>query len=339
MLQPILHSCFIITPPTLLCKGRQEVGPFILGRGVGAMSGCDKVVPKRDAISFFLQRLLQRGIMVLALSITFVTNYALKIPTSAEERSTERARYSSDEESTRLRFTPLRLAGGSKLTLISPIQWSDVADELLTTLSKSHANYANLLGPIPAFTTAIRLMDEKSFYALTGAPSWTNAMFFRGQIIVPLNTEQPVDLDNIHRSVRHEYTHAVVSALSAGRAPGWLDEGIAQWAEGTPNPALKPALKSWLRSNDPVPLRLLQGGFTKLNTAMVPAAYAQSLVAADAVMQGFGFKKITTYLRGLRNGLDKEEAFHLAFGVTDQQFEARLGMTLRQWAAGDHRHQ
>ncbi len=303
-----------------------------------ALGGCDKVVPNNRERAFFQQKLLLRRITSMLLSAIIATTCSLPVLTSAEENSSERARYSSAEENARLRFTPLKLAGGSKLTLISPVQWSDVADELLTTLSKSHSNYANLLGPIPAFTTAIRLMDEKSFYDLTGAPTWTNAMFFRGQIIIPLNTEQPVDLDNIHRSVRHEYTHAVLSALSSGRAPGWLDEGIAQWAEGTPNPALKPALKNWLRSNEPVPLRLLQGGFTKLNTSMVPAAYAQSLVAADAVMQGFGFKKITTYLRGLRNGLDKEEAFLLAFGVTDQQFEARLGMTLRQWAAGDHRH-
>ena len=256
----------------------------------------------------------------------------------AVDTSSGRARYSEGqpEENASLRFTPLKLAGGSKLTLISPLEWSDIADELLSTLSSSHSHFVDLFGQIPAFTTAIRLMDEHSFFELTGAPSWTNAMFFRGQIIIPLNAEQPVDFDTIHRSVRHEYTHAVLSALSAGRAPGWLDEGIAQWAEGTPNPALKPALKNWLRSNEPVPLRLLQGGFTKLNTAMVPAAYAQSLVAADAVMQGFGFKKITTYLRGLRNGLDKEEAFFVAFGVSDRQFEAKLGATLRQWASKDY---
>jgi hypothetical protein len=224
--------------------------------------------------------------------------------------------------------------------MISPSKWSDVADELLSTLSETHTQYAALFGSVPAFSTSIRLMDDVAFYELTGAPTWTNAMFFRGQIIIPINPAQPIDLENIHRSVRHEYTHAVVSAISGGRSPGWLDEGIAQWAEGIQNPALKPALRSWLKSNEPVPLRFLQGGFTKLNPAMVPAAYAQSLFAAESVMQVYGFRKITQYLVNLRSGLDKSEAFHLGFGISDQQFELRLGMTLKKWASGDtgHKH-
>jgi hypothetical protein len=256
------------------------------------------------------------------------------------EQSPERARYAASAEDfgPKLRFTPIKLAGGSKLTLIAPVKWSDVADEILSVLSSSHTRYGQLFGEIPSFSTAVRLMEDSAFYELTGAPTWTNAMFFRGQIIIPLAPHQPVDMENIHRSVHHEYTHAIISALSGGRAPGWLDEGIAQWAEGTPNPALRPALKNWLSRNEPLPLSLLQGGFTKLNPSMVPAAYAQSLVAADTVMQGFGFKKIAHYLKNLRHGIDKRQAFHIAFGVTDQQFEARLGLSLSQWASGEFSH-
>lgn len=37
-----------------------------------------------------------------------------------------------------------------------------------------------------------------------------------------------------------------------------------------------------------IPLGMLQGGFTKLDPKMVPAAYAQSLVTTSAVLSGYG---------------------------------------------------
>ena len=245
----------------------------------------------------------------------------------------ERARYASPDQAPYLRFTPVDLANGSKLTLISPSQWSDLADQLVQALNKTHAEYTDLFSTIPAFSSSIRLMDETAFYELTGAPGWTNAMFFRGQIIIPLSNTKPVDVENLHRSVKHEFTHAVLSALSGGQIPGWIDEGIAQWSEGYENPALREALRTWLNSNEPVALSLLQGGFTKLNSDMVPAAYAQSLLATKALIHAFGFSKIGAYLALLRTGTERSTAFREAFGLTLEQFEEKLGESLKTWAA------
>ena len=248
------------------------------------------------------------------------------------EDDPKRARLSAPDETPQLRFTPLKLDGGSRLTFISPSKWMKVTDALRGTLGSTHRQYTTLFGEIPTFSTSIRLMDEHSFFELTGAPSWTNAMYFRGQIIIPIAADQPIDMDNLHRSVRHEFTHAVLSALSGGRAPGWLDEGLAQWAEGSENPALEPALKTWLQTNEPVPLKFLQGGFTKLNPVMVPAAYAQSLFAARSVLQTYGFRRVGSFMTALREGLDKRSAFVAGFDLTDEQFEARLGLSLKRWA-------
>ena len=243
-----------------------------------------------------------------------------------------KARYSNSQIKESLRFTPVTLRGGSRLTLISPERWATVAEELSDTVKETHKRYANLFQEIPPVTTAIRLMDEQSFFETTGAPSWTNALYLRGQIIIPLSTSQPVDTDNLRRSVRHEYTHAVINALSGGRCPCWLDEGIAQWSEGSENPALEPALRKWLVRQDPVPLGILQGGFTKLSASMVPAAYAQSLFAANSVMNSFGFEKLSKFMETLRGGEDHGDAFQESFGVSEKQFEQRLGVDLIKWA-------
>lgn len=262
------------------------------------------------------------GVQVLSMCIRFAI---------AESLTPERARLATVEGDS-LRFTPVNLTDGSRLTLISPRHWSDIADEVTHELTKTHRELTGMFGSIPPFRSSIRLMDEHSFYELTGAPGWTNAMFFRGEIIIPLAKNQPIDLDNIHRSVKHEYTHAVLSALSRGRIPGWIDEGLAQWIEGDENPALRATLRNYLQQNDPVPLHLLQGGFTKLESRMVPAAYAQSLLAMQAVVQTYGLTKVTAYLQLLREDTDRGLAFETAFDMTQEEFERHLRATLKTWA-------
>jgi hypothetical protein len=224
------------------------------------------------------------------------------------------------------------LADGSRLTLISPRYWSDVTEEVSLEVVRTHQHLTKLFGSIPPFRSSVRLLDERSFYELTGAPGWTNAMFFRGEIIIPLSASQPIDLENIRRSVKHEYSHAVLSALSGGLIPGWLDEGLAQWIEGEENPALRATLKNYLKRSRPVPLSLLQGGFTKLSPEMVPAAYAQSLLAVQALIKAYGIKKFSDYLNLLRSEADKDRAFESSFGISLAEFEDRLNTTLLKWA-------
>ncbi len=265
----------------------------------------------------------------LSVGILLYVGIAAADPKSSDQRA--RFIAPTDEDSP-LRFTPLDLADGSKLTLISPSRWSDLAEELVVSLNRTHNEYTDRFERIPAFSTAIRLMDEDAFYELTGAPTWTNAMFFRGEIIIPLSNTKPIDIDNLDRSVRHEFTHAILSSMSGGQIPGWLDEGIAQWAEGQEHPALRKALKSWLKHHNPVPLGRLQGGFTKLEPTMVPAAYAQSLLASKAMIKAFGFERIGDYLTSLRKGVDSPTAFESAFGLTLEDFEEKLGESLQTWA-------
>ena len=251
----------------------------------------------------------------------------------ADSKSEERARYVQPEETSPLRFTPVNLANGSKLTLISPQRWSETASTLIATLNTTHDQFTELFSEIPAFSTSIRLMEEEEFFELTGAPKWTNAMFFRGQIILPIAKSKTVDVENLNRSVKHEYTHAILSALSGGNLPGWIDEGLAQWFEGEESPGLRTALREWLKTNEPVSLSLLQGGFTKLKPEMVPAAYAQSLLATRLVADKYGFPAIANYFLLLRDGVDKEAAFETAFAISLKDFETQLDRALKRWAA------
>lgn len=266
------------------------------------------------------------------LSLGFVALLLGFSPAFADEPVADepRARLSADPTVTPVTLSPIDLAGGAKLTLISPKAWEPLAHRISRDIKDAHQYFTHIFGEIPPFETSVRLLEQKTFYALTGAPTWTNAMFYRGQIIIPLSTSEPIDYENIYRSVRHEFSHAVNGALTRNRCIGWLDEGLAQLEEGPENPLLLQALKDWMRDNRPVPFRLLQGGFTKLDTAMVPAAYAQSLVAANSLVRGFGYGRLRRYFDALRDGADKSDAFRESFGLSEAVFEQRLGRKITE---------
>lgn len=270
-------------------------------------------------------------ISTLRLTLSLVS---LFLNSSSTAFADPRARYDSASDHI-IRTTPIVLDGDSRLTVISPDRWTKIGNSLSTVLTETYTRYQSLFGTIPVVKSSVRLMEEEEFFSVTGAPRWTNALFYKGQIIIPLSNTEPIDMDNLRRSAKHEFTHAIISSLSSGRAPGWLDEGLAQWSEGSENPALQPALRAWLTKNEPLPLSLLQGGFTRLNANMVPAAYAQSLYATYVVIHGFGFERLGKYMGKLRAGETKTEAFVDSFGVSENKFESTLGYSLRSWLNSD----
>lgn len=277
----------------------------------------------------------------LAVALTFLLAAPLTCGAESDTKSDLRARLADESAPDSSMGEPVELGGGTVLRLHTPKQWKPLAAKISIVLRDTHSEFTTLMGDIPQFETAVHIMESKAFYALTGAPRWTNALFLRGDIILPVAVDEPLDYGNIARSVKHEYTHAVNAALTAGRCPGWIDEGLAQYHEGAENPLLYQALADWLSDNRPVPFRLLLGGFTKLDTEMVPAAYAQSLVASSSIVRMYGYPKLRRYFDGLREGATRTDAFREAFGVSEASFEERLGKTMMRVAREAlhaHRH-
>jgi hypothetical protein len=235
-----------------------------------------------------------------------------------------------------VRLSPQDLKDGSQLTLISPANWRPLLDKVAASLTQTHEDFKRLFGAIPVMNTSVHLMDQESFFRSTGAPRWTVALYFHEQIMIPLAPLVTTDFENIIRSIRHEYTHAVIHALSAGKCPGWLDEGLAEWAEGQANPNQERTLMSWLRVNPPVKLKLLQGGFTELEPEMAAAAYAQSLFAAERMIEVFGFRSIRTFFDTMRAGSKPDAAFKDAFKMSENSFEAQLGRDLSKFDKMPH---
>ncbi len=69
------------------------------------------------------------------------------------------------------------------------------------------------------------------FREANALPTWA-AGLYDGKIRLPVTTAMRTRADLLQATVRHEYTHHVVQQLAAGRCPAWLNEGLAQMAEG-----------------------------------------------------------------------------------------------------------
>lgn len=289
----------------------------------------------RFAVNFEPQALL----FFLSAAITLSFHAMAVCPASAERNSEIKGRLAyktNSPGSVDFKVEPSSLRDGSVITLITPTKWAEVGGQLVEALKSVHAELSQEFGELVPVNTALRVLPESLFYQTTGAPSWTNALFYRGQVFIPLTEESSEDLPNLIRSARHEYVHSVIHTLSAGRCPGWIDEGLAQSTEGEENPALRPALMRYLKANTALEFSILQGGFTRIENKAVAAAYAQSLVASLALRKTFGFPRIRTYLDLLRKGSDKDDAFREAFGVSERHFEGVMREKLSDWALNLH---
>ncbi len=214
---------------------------------------------------------------------------------------------------------------------------ADITSQSLTLLDQNYEELSRIFNARPTNRVVLRFLSPSEFHRHTGAPGWTSAMYFRGEISIPVDTDKPMSFQQLSRALRHEYVHAVVAELSGGKCPAWMDEGLAQIIEGKPNTILGPALRAWLTNDDPLPLNWLDGGFTTLNDDLVPVAYAQSFFATKSLINQKGFVAISKYLQLLRAGSPPENGFQAAFGVSLRSFEADVSQQLVRWWESDLR--
>lgn len=208
-----------------------------------------------------------------------------------------------------------------------------IASESIEILNQNFEELSRIFAAEPTKRVILRFLSPEEFHRQTGAPSWTSAMYFRGEITVPIVKGRGANRQQLKRALRHEYVHAIVAEISGNKAPAWIDEGLAQLIEGRPNPVLGPSLRRWLADDNAMPLEWLENGFTTLEDGVVPAAYAQSLFATRTLVNTYGFEAVRNYLAQLAEGESGTRAFELAFGISQERFEVQLSQQLIRWSA------
>jgi len=172
------------------------------------------------------------------------------------------------------------------------------------------------------------LYGKERFRDITRSPSWAGAIY-DGAIKIPAGgiTEKT---DLLEKVLFHEYTHAVVHRLSRGRAPMWLNEGIAQYEEGKRQELYKPILKKILGGGHEISLRSLEGSFLTLNQENAAAAYLLSLSATEYLVREFGVTAIRYILDELGEGSSLEEALSSVIYTSYDDLEKNWLLSLRR---------
>ncbi|MBI5144053.1 MAG: tetratricopeptide repeat protein [Candidatus Omnitrophica bacterium] len=96
-------------------------------------------------------------------------------------------------------------------------------------LEKAYFDIGRDLSYFPSSKTVIFFYSEKDFKDIFKLPSAVRA-FYDGNIRMPF-PEGSLAKEEFYHYIYHEYTHAVISAMTANNCPVWFSEGIAVWEE------------------------------------------------------------------------------------------------------------
>lgn len=233
-----------------------------------------------------------------------VEQYRVTVARNSAERSAESGMYSKDGGHFVVKYD-----GGE----------NPVAGQLIgILLEAAYLKVGAEIGFYPEDKIEAVLYSREQFRDITRAPAWAGAIY-DGRLKVPSGgiTDKTELLEKV---ILHEYTHAVVHRISHGRAPTWLNEGIAQYEEGQDESLFKEDLKALALTNK-VSLRHLEGSFMGFGGQSANAAYLLSLSATKYIIREYGISGVRRIFEELAKGQSLDASIQSALYVPYEDFE------------------
>lgn len=187
-----------------------------------------------------------------------------------------------------------------------------LAREILAYLGQAHSELSGRLGHYPDAVIHVILYSRTSFQAVTGAPDWVGGIF-DGQVRIPIRGLHHLT-PQARRVLMHELTHSFVASKTRGRAPRWLQEGVAQLMEGRSASRQKAGLA---------------GGYASGGRAYAASFdYAKSLSQIEFLVEGWSAFHLNDLLDHLGRGTDIDGAMRAAIGLSYGEFLTAWGTWL-----------
>jgi tetratricopeptide (TPR) repeat protein len=191
----------------------------------------------------------------------------------------------------------LKYSGGAEPAL---------AREILHVLEAHYRDIEAQLNYSPPDPIGVVLYTQEGFADITRAPGWVGALN-DGRIRVPVQGLTGVD-GELSRVLRHELAHSFIQQKTHGRAPTWIQEGVAQWVEGRRSDENADVLVQVYEAGDAAPLGRLEGSWMHLPEQTARYAYAWALANIEYIVQGQGMGDLERILDRLAAGSTTEQA-------------------------------
>ena len=142
---------------------------------------------------------------------------------------------------------------------------------------------------------------------------------------VRIRPETAQKASELRRVLRHELTHAIIDQRTKGNCPHWLQEGIAQFLDGTD----VRATEAWLRrqTSPLIPLFRIEGPFRDRDPSSREAAYRESASAVSFLVSRIGRNGLLFLIRRLGEGRPFDRALleaGLSYTELQQAWESSL---------------
>jgi tetratricopeptide (TPR) repeat protein len=181
-----------------------------------------------------------------------------------------------------------------------------LAREVLRTLEGHYERIGSELNYSPPEPIGVVLYTQQGFADITQAPEWVGALN-DGRIRVPVQGLTSVDSE-LSRVLKHELTHSFIQQKTRGRAPTWVQEGVAQWMEGKRSDENAAVLIQIYDAGEAAPLGRLEGTWMGLPTDMARYSYAWALANVEYIVETQGIGDIQRILDRLSTGESTEHA-------------------------------
>ncbi len=202
----------------------------------------------------------------------------------------------------------------------------ELARGILRALEDDFRDLESQLDYTPPEQIAVILYTQQAFADITRAPGWVGALN-DGRLRIPVQGLTQVTPD-LARVLKHELTHSFVGQKSRGRAPTWLQEGIAQWMEGRRSSSVAGALVEAAAQGQAPPLATMEGSWMSLSGNSAAFAYAWSLAVVESIIDAGGVSDISRLLDRIAVSSSSEaalqETLHLNYADLSQQTVAYL---------------
>jgi len=181
-----------------------------------------------------------------------------------------------------------------------------LAREVLRVLEMHFSAIESELNYTPPESIGVVLYTQQSFADITRAPGWVGALN-DGRIRVPVQGLTGVNAE-LSRVLKHELTHSFIQQKTRGRAPTWIQEGVAQWMEGKRSDENAAALVQIYDGGEAAPLNHMEGSWMGLPSDVARYAYAWSLANIEYIVESDGMSDVQRILDRISAGSLTEDA-------------------------------